>query len=230
MTEIAEIGLHRQTLSAQIYTSIEARILSGELTPGTKLSEEGLAERYGVSRAPVREALAALQRAGLAEKFGARDRIVAVPNATAIAQKYDLWWVVDVGRTYLASLEATAAECAELETMVEDMRAALRANDDAGYRRHAAVFHDRIRQSCKNPFVAELAANCDVHLRWFETLYDRHPDISMDAVNEHTEILAAYRARDFTALSSSIRTHMMRQRDRMLRMFEQLSKASADVA
>ncbi len=230
MTEIAVIGLHRQTLSAQIYASLESQILSGVLAPGTKLSEERLAERYGVSRAPVREALIGLQRAGLAEKFGARDRMVAVPHATLIAQKYDLWWVVDVGRTYLASLAAAPTECDALEALIEEMRAAVERQDPTGYRAFAAVFHEEIRRSCKNPYVAELAASCDVHLRWFEALYDSHPDISTETVREHTAILAAFRAQDFTALSESIRTHMMRQRDRMLRLFAAPAVPSAEVA
>ena len=230
MTEIAVIGLQRQTLSAQIYASLEGRILSGELPPATKLSEERLAERYGVSRAPVREALIALQRAGLAEKFGARDRIVAVPNETLIAQKYDLWWVVDVGRTYLASLAATPAECDALESLIEAMRAAVERQDLAGYRERAAIFHEEIRQSCKNPYVAELAANCDVHLRWFEALYDSHPDVSAETVREHAAILAAFRGQDFAGLSEGIRTHMMRQRDRMLRLFAAPSTPTAEVA
>ncbi len=229
MTEIAAIGLHRQTLSAQIYASLEGQILDGALAPGTKLSEERLADRYGVSRAPVREALAALQRAGLAEKIGARDRMVAVPNAEVIAQKYDLWWVVDVGRTYLASLAATEAECRDLQDLIDQMRAAVKRNDSAGYRERAATFHEAIRQSCKNPYVAELAASCDVHLRWFEALYDSHPDVSAVTVREHAAILAAFRTRDFTALSESIRTHMMRQRDRMLRLFAAPAAPAIDV-
>ena len=230
MTEIAAIGLHRQTLSAQIYASLERQIMGGELPPGTKLSERLLDERSGARRAPGREAPSALQRAGLAQKPGARDRIGAVPNATLIAQKYDLWWVVDVGRTYLASLAATAAECDALEALIEQMRAAVERQDAAGYRERAAVFHEAIRQSCKNPYVAELAANCDVHLRWFEALYDSHPDVSAETVREHAAILAAFRSQDFAALSESIRTHMMRQRDRMLRLFVAPATPVAEVA
>ncbi len=52
--------LQRQTLSAQIYARLEDSVLNGDLPPGTKLSEEQLADRFGVSRAPVREALIAL--------------------------------------------------------------------------------------------------------------------------------------------------------------------------
>jgi DNA-binding GntR family transcriptional regulator len=220
MSETMQIGLHRQTLSAQIYETLEAKILAGDLRPGTRLSEESLAERFGVSRAPVREALASLQRAGLAEKSGARDRMVAIPNAALIAQKYDLWWVVDVGRTYLASLEATPEECDALASLITAMDAAVTAGDAATYRDLVARFHEDIRAACRNPYISEIAAGCDIHLRWFEALYDRHAEICAVAVQEHARILAAFRARDFTALSDSIRTHMLRQRDNILRLFE----------
>jgi DNA-binding GntR family transcriptional regulator len=226
MMERNEGGLHRQTLSAQIYESLEGKILRGEMPPGTKLSEEALADRYGVSRAPVREALTALQRAGFAEKYGARDRIIAIPTADLIAQKYDLWWVLDVGRTYLAALEASTAHCDALQAMIHDMRQALHAQDAAEYRRLATLYHETIRQGCKNPYVADIAANCDIHVRWFEALYDQHPEMSEAVVREHAEILDAYRARDFNALAQSIRAHMLRQRDHILMLFQAAAKTA----
>jgi DNA-binding GntR family transcriptional regulator len=215
-----EIGLQRQTLSAQIYANLEGRVLSGDLLPGTKLSEEGLAETFGVSRAPVREALVLLQRAGLAERFGQRDRIVAVPTAAFITQKYDVWWIIDVGRAYLSSLEATPADCESLRALIEEMDLAVRQDDLPKYQRVCGQFHDQIREGCKNADVNELGAGCDIHLRWFEALYDRTPCVSAAAVREHRDILAAFCVRDYARLADSIRVHMLRQRDDMLRLFQ----------
>jgi DNA-binding GntR family transcriptional regulator len=113
MLEEPNVGLERRTLSSQLYKILESKVLDGDLLPGTKLSEESLAETYGVSRSPAREALAGLERAGLAVRAGARDRMITVPTEEMIAQKYDLWWIVDVGRAYLASQEATPADIAE---------------------------------------------------------------------------------------------------------------------
>lgn len=215
-----EIGLQRQTLSAQIYANLEGRVLSGELLPGTRLSEESLAESFGVSRAPVREALVILQRAGLAERFGPRDRIVAIPTAAFITQKYDVWWIIDVGRTYLSSLEATPAECRSLGALIDEMDTAVQQENLPDYQRLCSRFHDEIREGCKNMDVNELGAGCDIHLRWFEALYDRTPRVSAAAVREHRDILSAFCIKDYARLADSIRIHMLRQRDDMLRLFQ----------
>jgi DNA-binding GntR family transcriptional regulator len=221
--EVTELGLHRETLASQIYAKLEGRILNGDMAPGTRLSEEGLAESFGVSRAPVREALMALQRIGLAERFGPRDRIIAVPTPSLIWQKYDLWWIVDAGRTYLASLEATPAQCDEMAALIDAMAIAVAQNDVAAYKGQCEAFHHAIRSGCKNPFVTELGAGADIHLRWFERLYDRNPEVSAAAVREHREILEAFRAKNFAALSESIRVHMLRQRDHILGLFEAMA-------
>ncbi len=212
-------ALSRRTLAAQIYDQLEGRILSGSLPPGTKLSEEGLAEGFGVSRAPVREALTALQRAGLTERCGVRDRVIVVPTPTMIAQKYDVWWIVDAGRTYIASLAASQPSLDALAALVSAMQQAVEAGDTAAYLTLVEAFHNKIRQGCDNPFLADMGAGCDVHLRWFETLYDRNPEMSLAVVEEHRQILAAYTARDFSSLSGSIRVHMLRQRDRILALY-----------
>jgi DNA-binding GntR family transcriptional regulator len=220
-------GIERRTLSSQVYKSLERKVLSGEMAPGTRLSEESLAESYGVSRSPAREALAELERAGLAVKVGMRDRMIAVPTAEMISQKYDAWWVIDVGRTYLAALEATPEDIAELKQFIKAMARALKAKDDEKYRDMVEKFHERIRRSCSNKYVTEMGRDCDMLLKWFETLYDRNPEISQTVLDEHQNILAAFEKRDLAQLSMTIRDHVMRQRERILAFFSVHEAAAA---
>ncbi len=215
--------LQRQTLSAQIYARLEDSVLNGDLPPGTKLSEEQLADRFGVSRAPVREALIALETAGLAERFGARDRAVTMPTFDLITRKYDLWWIMDVGRAYLSSLDATAEDCDELERLTQQAESAGAAGDVPAYLALIEAYHEKIRSGCRNPDVVKLAASCDIHLRWFEALYTRVPGVCAETLQEHRAITAAYRAKDYTRLADTIRAHMLRQRDEVLRRFISLT-------
>ncbi len=212
-------ALQRQTLSAQIYTRLEDSVLNGDLPPGTKLSEEQLAERFGVSRAPVREALIALEGAGLAERFGSRDRAVTMPTLDLIKRKYDLWWIIDVGRSYLSSLDATAADCDALDLLTEQTAFAVERGDVPAYLSLVETYHEKIRAGCSNPDVLKLGASCDVHLRWLEKLYKRVQSTCAETVREHRAITAAYRAKDYTRLADSIREHMLRQRDEVLLQF-----------
>lgn len=213
------IGLERRTLSSQLYNILESKVLDGELQPGTRLSEESLAEAYGVSRSPAREALAGLERVGLAVRVGMRDRMITVPTEEMIAQKFDLWWIVDVGRAFLAAQHATPEDIAELRRYVNGMDAAVTAKDNKRYKQLCDKFHDKIRSGCPNTYVTELAQDCDLYLKWFETLYDKMPEISADVVAEHHRILDAYEKVDLAQLSETIRVHITRQRSRILDFF-----------
>jgi DNA-binding GntR family transcriptional regulator len=218
--------LERKTLSSQLYDVLERKVISGELSPGTRLSEESLAESFKVSRSPAREALMDLERAGLAVRVGQRDRMIAIPTREVIAAKYDLWWIVDVGRTYLSSQTASPEDLAELRTYVERMARAVKSRDSKRYRTACDKWHNKMRQSCPNLFVNQVGGECDLYLKWLEVLYDRSPDMSEQTVAEHQRILKAYEQRSLGALSEAIREHIMRQRERLLALFD-VSRAAA---
>lgn len=217
--------LERRTLSLQIYSILEQRILDGTLPPGAQLSEEALAVAYGVSRAPAREAIMELERAGLAGRSGHRDRIVAIPTEEMIAQQYEVWWIVDSGRTYLASLEATHADHGELRSFIDGMAEGIRRKDPAMYRTNCDAFHQKIRQSCRNTALRDIGYGCDLYIRWFEALYDRDPDPSPEAVSEHYSILSAYERQSFEDLATTIRAHILRQRSRILTQFKAVASS-----
>jgi len=212
--------LERKTLSAQLYDILERKVITGELPPGTRMSEESVAETFNVSRSPAREALIDLEKAGLAVRVGVRDRMITIPTREMIAAKYDLWWIVDVGRTYLSALNASAADCAELRRYVDRMERAVKSRDSKRYLAACEKWHTKIRQSCANAFVNQVGGECDLYLKWLEVIYDRAPDISEKTVAEHRRILECYEARDLGGLSESIREHIMRQRERLLILFE----------
>jgi DNA-binding GntR family transcriptional regulator len=212
--------LERKTLSSQLYDILEGKVLSGELAPGTRLSEDGVAETFNVSRSPAREALMDLEKVGLAVRVGMRDRMITIPTREMIAGKYDLWWVVDVGRTYLASLNATKEDCAELRQYVDRMARAVKARDSKRYLAACEKWHGMVRRSCPNTFVNQLGSDCDLYLKWLEVLYDRSPDMSEETVAEHRRILNGYEARDLSILSEAIRVHITRQRERLLQLFD----------
>jgi DNA-binding GntR family transcriptional regulator len=216
----SEPTLERKTLSSQLYDILERKVLAGELLPGTRLSEESVAETFKVSRSPAREALIDLEKAGLAVRVGARDRMITIPTREMISSKYDLWWIVDVGRAYLSALNATKEDYAELHQYVDRMARAVKARDSKRYIAACDKWHKKIRQGCPNTFVNQIGSDCDLYLKWLEVLYDRSPDISEQTVAEHQSILKAYENRDLSALSESIRAHITRQRERLLLLFE----------
>jgi DNA-binding GntR family transcriptional regulator len=99
MTHAAE---DRRALVDSLAATLQARMLSGELVSGTRLRQEALAEEFGVSRTPIREALRKLQASGLVELRPHRGALVRGPSAREIRDAYEV----------RAELEGLAAELA----------------------------------------------------------------------------------------------------------------------
>ncbi len=92
----------RSALVDKLAATLQARMLSGELVSGTRLRQEALAEEFGVSRTPIREALRKLQASGLVELQTDRGALVRGPSAREIRDAYEV----------RAELEGLAAELA----------------------------------------------------------------------------------------------------------------------
>jgi DNA-binding GntR family transcriptional regulator len=212
--------LERKTLSSQLFDILQRKVISGELVPGTRLSEESVAETYKVSRSPAREALMDLEKSGLAVRVGARDRMITIPTREMISSKFDLWWIVDMGRTYLSAINATAEDCVELRLYLDRMARAVKARDSKRYQAACDKWHNKIRHGSPNGFVNQVSDSCDDYLKWLEALYDQSPDMSEENVLEHQKILEAFENRDLAALSVAMRDHITRKRDHLLELFE----------
>src|SRR5690554_4301020 len=88
-----------QTLADKVFQEMTTAIVRGEIKPGTKLSEQALVERYGGSRAPIREAI---------QKSEARSLVVRVPNAGARVISLSLAELKDI---YEVRLELESMAC-----------------------------------------------------------------------------------------------------------------------
>src|ERR1041385_9317135 len=80
----------RRALVDKLAAGLQARVLSGELPSGTRLRQEALAEEFGVSRTPVREALRKLQAGGLVELQPHRGAVVRGLSAREIRDAYEV--------------------------------------------------------------------------------------------------------------------------------------------
>lgn len=92
----------QRALVDKLAATLQARVLSGELVSGTRLRQSALAEEFGVSRTPIREALRKLQASGLVEVQPHRSALVRAPSAREIRDAYEV----------RAELEGLAAELA----------------------------------------------------------------------------------------------------------------------
>lgn len=117
--------------SERLVDEIRARIVSGELSPGAKVTERELAQRYGVNRAPLREALLRLEERRLIERVPFSGTRVFQPSNRMLAELWDIREVLEGLAARRAAETATRDEVEELRRMAAEGAARI-AREAAG--------------------------------------------------------------------------------------------------
>ncbi len=133
-------------LSARVRQEIEQMIYAGDLPPGSRVNEYALAEQFGVSRGPVREATRALVEAGLLIADPGRGAFVRQMSEVEVAETYDVRALLTGLLCSRAAERRTEAELRQLEIFVEKMEEAIAAGQIAEYYRVNVDFHALINR------------------------------------------------------------------------------------
>ncbi len=137
--------LTRTNLRHEVYARVRAAVLTGELTRDDRITETGLSEMLGVSRAPVREALRQLEQEGLVESLGTRGyRVVETPDVHEVSL---LRIALERLAVALVIERGIEEDFRDLRTIVDQMRAAIEAGEPEQARHLDNVFHERLCQA-----------------------------------------------------------------------------------
>jgi phosphonate utilization transcriptional regulator len=209
--------LRTASLATAAQQEIERLILSGEIAPGTQLTEVWLARRLGVSRGPLREAFRMLEEAGLVRQERNRGVFVRDIPLDEALEIFDLRAAMDelVGRRLAESV--TAPQLRELKQLVQQMEQAVRATDIDAYHMLNLEFHDRLVKFAGNRKLAAVYRRLVKELALFRrrNLADRNA--LPQSVLEHRRILKAIASGDAEAAGRVMFQHVMQSRDRALR-------------
>jgi DNA-binding GntR family transcriptional regulator len=193
-------------LRDQIRDVLVERILDGAYGPGERIVEIRVAQEFGVSQAPVREALRELEllRLVVSEPFrGARVREV---SSEELAEIYPV-------RAALEEVAARAAatrldgDVAPLAAQVEAMRDAAAAADVHAFIAHDVAFHRYIVEASGNGTLEALWRSLHVDLRTTITLVKRVDDLH-EVAESHVPVLEALAARDPERAAAVLRRHI----------------------
>jgi GntR family transcriptional regulator, transcriptional repressor for pyruvate dehydrogenase complex len=215
-------------LYEQIVQQIEESILNGTLKPGDQLpAERELAQRFGVSRTAVREAVKALHEKGLVEAYSGRGTFIT--NGTSQAIRQSLNWIMKVGQqdglTYLAemrsvlepeiaALAATRAEETHLAAMREAFHVMDGAREDpAAYIEADLDFHLALAEAAANPLILSLIDSIvgllrEQRIRIFYV--EGGPERGQ---YHHKRILDAVEQRDVEKARAAMRAHLLQVRE-----------------
>lgn len=199
-----------------VFQTLRQAILRGELEPGERLMEIHLANRLGVSRTPIREAIRKLELEGLVVMIPRRGAIVA-----SITEK-DLQDVLEVRRT----LEIMAGEMAceritpkLLQQLEEAGREFMKLKDTDEFTSLAEVdvkFHDIIYAATDNQRLITILNNLREQMYRYRLEYLKDTGSHERLNSEHCQIYEGIKRGDKAAVSEAIGTHIDNQRDAIL--------------
>jgi GntR family transcriptional repressor for pyruvate dehydrogenase complex len=215
-------------LYEQIVQQVEESILKGQLKPGDQLpAERDLAQRFGVSRTAVREAVKALREKGLVEAYTGRGTFVTNGTSQAMRQSLDLIIKISQqeGSMHLAELRrilepeiaALAAPRIE-EQLLATMRDAVAAMDRSVHDREAYIeadldFHLALAEAADNPLILALIDSIVGLLREQRScIFDVDGGPGRGQFH-HKRILAAIEQRDPDAARDAMRAHLEQVRE-----------------
>lgn len=204
------------TVQKDAYTLILEAIEAGTWRPGDRLVESELAERLGVSRTPVREALQRLETQGMLARDG-RSLIVASLDHNQLAELYTVRGTLEGLAARLAARHATDEEVHVLQGMVADDKR-LVGGDPRALSRANRRFHKQIHLASHNRYLIQQLDLVHRSMALMATTSFAAEGRDAEGLAEHDVIVAAIAARDGDAAEAALRTHISRAYETRLRV------------
>lgn len=192
------------------FAHLKEEILAGTLRPGSPLRQEEIAARFGISRLPVREALARLEGEGLAVLRPRRGYIVTDLDAEEIADLCDIRALLEERAGYLATLRRSDADIARLRGLLEEID---RLDADGGisvadFATRNLAFHEWLFAPCGRQHLIRLMATLRGSIERYARMTAAVAGSLGNAQAEHWQILAAYETGDADAVARLCRRHV----------------------
>ena len=210
-----------ESLTERAYRALEELIVTLQLAPGTVVSEASLAQRLGIGRTPIREALQLLARDKLVVIRPRRGVAVAEENLTTQLRLIELRREVERLLARTAARRAAAEQRRRLDEIAQEMERAARANDDIGFMRLDRAFNLLMVEASRNEFAAgAMALMHGLSRRFWYIHYRRVADLPL-AARLHAEVARAIARGDIEAAG--------RASDGLVRYIENFARATVGI-
>lgn len=199
------IRIARTTMADAVSDQLRALVVSGELPLGTPLRQDDLAERLGVSRTPLREAINRLVAEGLVTSDPHRGAVVARLSAQELRETYEIREVLEVLAGRIAAEHRTDDDVRGLTAILAEFEATGSVEEWAQLNTR---FHMTMYAVSRRTELCTLIERMRNRAELFVRVLVASPGRSQRAEQDHLRILAAFAARDADATEIEIRNHL----------------------
>jgi DNA-binding GntR family transcriptional regulator len=203
-----------KSLSSLAAEEIERMIINGELQSGDRINESTLAQMFGISRGPIREACRSLEKSGLVKVVTNRGSFVREMSVAQAAEIYDVRAHIFGLAGRLAATRVTKLELADLHSLVNEME---RARDIDTYYPLNVAFHARLVALSGNSRLADLYKSLSKELHLFRRRGLVQGESMASSNREHARILEALRSRNGDLAEREMARHVQAGKARLLK-------------
>lgn len=202
----ANTGPRHETLGEFVFEQVRRRIVEGELAAGVKIDQQALADEFGTSRMPVREALRRLDADGFVTLIPRRGAVVTHLDETEIEQIYEMRAVLEGLAARLALPDVTNRMVAEMEHVLQVMP---QVHDVHEWVALNSAFHEKLIEACNRRLLLEeirrRRRQCEPLIRLYIGFLHRDET----AQRQHEAILDACRRQAGEELEALLREHLV---------------------
>ncbi|WP_134703973.1 GntR family transcriptional regulator [Ammoniphilus sp. YIM 78166] len=213
--------LYNKSLSQQIYETLRDDIIKGERRPGDRIVELDVAREFGVSQAPVREALLKLAEEGLVVSHRYKGTFVSNISIDEIDELYSFRIMMEEMAIRRAMARTSPADVESLENFYQEMVKSGQENDLDSLRTADVNFHTQIYKMANHSFMYQVWETLSSKLNriWYLTSQMYFTELG-EVANIHFPILQAFKDRDVQACIQAFHDHVNYEKKQRLLFME----------
>ena len=194
-----------------VFNTLRQAILRGELSPGERLLEIHLANKLGVSRTPIREAIRKLELEGLVIMIPRKGAVVAEITEKSLRDVLEVRRALEALAVRLACEKIQAEEIEELKEAAKEFEKALKTGDVTVYAEADVRFHDIIYRTTDNQRFIQLLYNLREQMYRYRVEYLKREDSHPVLLSEHQYIIEMIEKRDAEKAEKAVCQHIDNQ-------------------
>ena len=202
-----------ETFKTKVYGALKNAIINmdiyGSREP-TWIDERQLSERLGVSRTPVREAVAMLEQEGFVKSLPRRGIVVLKKTKSEVVDMIQAWAALESMAARLVVERATDAEIAKLRTLFKDFNEGHKpAEHVSEYSSANIVFHQTLVGLSRSQLLIDMTNNLLLHVRGIRQMTIGRDDRASRSIVDHLKIIEALEQRDVALAEQRSRDHTL---------------------
>lgn len=200
-----------------VFHTLRRAILTGQLKPGERLMEVHLANKLGVSRTPIREAIRKLELEGLVTMIPRRGAEVAQITEKSLKDVLEVRRALDVLSVELACERITKEEMEELYRACQEFEKAAREKEPSVIAQADVRLHDIIVDATRNQRLKQLVNNLSEQMYRYRFVYIQEANQYENLIEEHREVYESIVERNKERAARAARLHIDNQELSILR-------------